>query len=112
MQPEQCSAVTAACAALQDFSQRELKAGVQLSERGACYAQSIPQQCDREDHCILGCLLNGHGGRVAGGCWRLSHYPVVSIEGETFDCSAGLPVSPARSCEAPVPAEMPASSAH
>jgi hypothetical protein len=101
-------AVAAACAALQDCSQRELKSGVQLSERAACYVQRIPQQCNREDHCILGCLLNGHGGRVVGGCWHLCHHPVVTIDGETFDCSAELPTSPAKSCEEPVPVVSPA----
>jgi len=99
MKPAQCSAVAAACAALQDCSRRDPKPGVQLSERAACYVQRIPQQCNREDHCILGCVLGGGGKRALGGCWHLCHHPAVTIDGETFACSVGMPPSPASSCD-------------
>jgi hypothetical protein len=68
VKPAQCSAVVAACAALQNCSQRGPKPEVRLSERAACYVQRIAQQCNREDHCILGCVLNGGGQRALGGC--------------------------------------------
>jgi hypothetical protein len=112
MKPAQCSAVAAACAALQDCSQREPKPGVQLSEQAACYVQRIPQQCNREDHCILGCVLNGGGQRVSGGCWHLCHHPMVTVDGETFGCSVEMPASSASACDLPALVVTPQAAAH
>jgi hypothetical protein len=110
--PAQCSAVAAACAALQDCSQRELKPGARLSERAACYVERIPQQCNREDRCTLGCVLNGGGQRVLGGCWHLCHHPMVTVDGERFGCSAKMPASPASSCDSSAPVATPQPAAH
>ena len=47
-----------------------MRDSVELTTEKRCVVDASRQRCNKDDQCIIRCLLTGSGRNIGGGCWH------------------------------------------